>query len=218
MSWFNSCSLGYLSLVLMFAFGGNVWAQTTSADGVVSKRKPEPAQGSAADKSGSLESEVQALVTKLVKGMRLSKDGSLTRVAVLPFETVSRTEEARHLGQVSAALLSVFPLMAPLIMAFFFRPYMVRALVHLGADALVGIFFGTAVELGVWIGDQVVWLTVNLAYSGIYVLSGTTTAAAAAADSIPAEFLETNTVAEQGPLQGAIAGALLSLAAALYVP
>ena len=106
MSWFNSCSLGSLSLVLVFAFGGNVWAQETNAAWVASKGQLQTVQASDADKSGSLESEVQALVTKLVKGMHLSKDGSLTRVAVLPFETVSRTEEERHLGQVSAALLS----------------------------------------------------------------------------------------------------------------
>ena len=106
MSWFNSRSLGALCLILMCVLGGNVWAQPTNADGAVSERKPQPIQAPIADRSGSLESEVQVLVTKLVSGMRLSKDGSLTRVAVLPFENVSRTDEARYLGQVSAALLS----------------------------------------------------------------------------------------------------------------
>ena len=66
--------------------------------------KSEPAQ--TLDKPGSVQAGVQTLVNKLVEGMQLSTDGGYTRVAVLPFEPSSQSEDERHLGKVSAALLS----------------------------------------------------------------------------------------------------------------
>ena len=58
------------------------------------------------DKPGSVQAGIQTLVNQLVEGMQLTDDGGFTRVAVLPFETVSQDNDEQHLGRVSAALLS----------------------------------------------------------------------------------------------------------------
>ncbi len=100
------------TLVLGVALPWYAQAEDASVAGDVSTSTPsEPSAQPAvpktnADRPGSVQAGVQILVNKLVEGMKLSDDGSFTRIAVLPFEAASQNEDERHLGKVSAALLS----------------------------------------------------------------------------------------------------------------
>ena len=66
----------------------------------------EAVQRQASDRPHSIQAGIQKLVDKLVTDLKLTGDGTLTRVAVLPFETATTNEDEQHLGRVSAALVS----------------------------------------------------------------------------------------------------------------
>lgn len=79
-------------------------SQDTSKPAEVDENAAESAVST--DRPGSVQAGIQTLVNKLVAGMQITDDGGFTRVAVLPFESSSKSEDERHLGKVSAALLS----------------------------------------------------------------------------------------------------------------